>query len=385
MISLALQLFLASTSAGTKSPPPYVNRLDWCASASTTIEEPCTLPVRFSPDASRALIGERDAVWWVVADRLSLIARVGEDGWTGLCCAIQTPLEPINDTGLAGITVRVPHMRRAILDVTHRAERMPPPIDIRGPDAPPPPAKAEPLRGVITSISIESVALREKRRINIYLPPDLAEGQRLPVIYLADGDTAGFAPLAEAATAGGRAAPAIIVGIESGRGPMEGCGQGPCDRRMLEYLLDVNPTGAQTNTLFGRHLRFVTDELIPYIEKHYPASHRREDRVTAGYSNGGAWALAASEARPDLFGKVLAMSSGSKAAAENAGRLKDAQLYAGAGLFEPGFLKKTEQAVEVARAAGAKAVMRTMIAGHSRSMWHILFVDGIAWLLPPRT
>ncbi len=385
MISLALQLFLAITSTGTKSPPPYVNRLDRCAGASAAIQTPCTLPVRFSPDASKALIGERDSVWWVVGDRLSLIARVGEEGWTALCCAIQTPLEPIGETELAGITVRVPHMRRAILDVTHLAERMPPPTDIRGPDAPPPPPKADPLRGVITSVSVDSTMLGEKRRINIYVPPDVVAGQQLPVIYLADGNTASFAPIAEAAMVAGRAAPAMIVGIESGQGPVEGCPQKPCDRRMVEYLLDANPAGPQTDTPFGRHLRFVTDELIPYIEKDYPASPRREDRVTAGYSNGGAWALAAAEARPDLFGKVLAMSSGSKAAAEYAGQLKDAQLYAGAGLFEPGFLRRTERAVEVARAAGAKAVMRTMIAGHSRSMWHILFVDGVAWLLPPGT
>lgn len=385
IISMALQLFLGGIQAPAKLPPAYISSLERCASASAAIEKPCTLPVRFSPAGSKALIGARDSQWWVVGDRLSLIARLGKDGWTALCCAVQTPLESIGGTELAGITVRIPHIREAVLDVTHHpADRTSPPIDIRGPDAPPPPARANPLRGVITSVLIDSVILGEKRRINIYRPHLAPEGQRLPVIYLADGDTAAFAPLAEAATAAGRAAPAMIVGIESGQGALEGCTRDPCDRRMLEYLLEANPSGAQADTRFGHHLRFVTDEVIPYIEKHYPASSRRQDRITAGYSNGGAWALAAAEARPELFGGVLAMSSGSKAAAESADRLKNARVYAGAGQFEPGFLTNTQLAADTAREAGARVRFRKMIAGHSRSMWEILFVEGLGWLLPPQ-
>jgi enterochelin esterase-like enzyme len=131
-------------------------------------------------------------------------------------------------------------------------------------------------------------------------------------------------------------------------------------------------------------MRFVTDEVIPYAEHHYPASRAREQRITAGYSNGGSWALAAAEMRPDLFGNVLAMSAGTSGVAERAGLLKDARIFAGAGLFERSFLRRTSAVVEAARAAGADAEMHILVSGHSALMWDILFADGIAHLLPPR-
>jgi enterochelin esterase-like enzyme len=128
----------------------------------------------------------------------------------------------------------------------------------------------------------------------------------------------------------------------------------------------------------------VTDELIPFVEREYPASPRREDRVTAGYSNGASWALAAAEQRPDLFGNVLAMSATSHMAAAQGARLAGTRVYAGAGLFEQSFHDITLSAVRTAGAAGARTVWRPIVSGHSRLMWDILFADGIAWLLPAR-
>src|SRR5688500_7955999 len=120
--------------------PAYMTRLDPCVSATATISAPCVLTARFSSSGAQALLGPRDEAWWIVGDRLSLIARPSEEeGWAMLCCAIQTPLEPIGDTGLAGITVRVPRMREAILDIGYFPERTPhPPAVARGTDAPPP-------------------------------------------------------------------------------------------------------------------------------------------------------------------------------------------------------------------------------------------------------
>jgi enterochelin esterase-like enzyme len=222
--------------------------------------------------------------------------------------------------------------------------------------------------------------LGESHQGIIYIPPSLPAGIRVPVIYLADGDTPHYAPILEAAIRDGRSAPAIIVGIEPGQGPVKGCTT-PCDRRMLEYVIDLNPEGPLADDPFGRYLRFVTDELIPYVESRYPASSRREDRVTAGYSNGGAWALAAAEARPDLFGKVLAMSSVSKAVIASVSRLKNVRVYAGDGLLEGGS-HRTPQTAAAAKRAGADVKFRQFVAGHSTMLFDMLFSEGISWLLP---
>lgn len=175
----------------------------------------------------------------------------------------------------------------------------------------------------------------------------------------------------------------MIVGIASGRGEVAGCNS-PCDRRLVEYVPDISPEGVGADAPFGRPLRFVTDQLIPYVERHYPATARREDRILAGYSAGAVWAVTAASMRPELFGNVLAMSAGGQRSAYYARQLKNARIFAGAGLFEPGFLRSTRERAELARQAGSEVHFREMVAGHSHLMWEILFADGIAWLLPAK-
>jgi enterochelin esterase-like enzyme len=276
----------------------------------------------------------------------------------------------------------VPRAREAIVDAIHLPARTWTAAQtIRGPNAVPAPPRALPLVGRLETFLLESKTLGGKRTITVYVPPEVGSREQLPVIYLADGGAQTFGSLAEAAARMGRARRAIIVGIESDNSDVTDCRASICNRRTLDYLIDVEGPGP--GTYFSRHLSFVTDELIPLIERRFPASPLREDRITAGYSNGGGWALAAAEVRPDLFGSVLAMSSGSRAAAASAGRLQNTRLFAGAGLFEPPFLRRTREAAENARLAGAEVRFREMVAGHSQAMWEVLFVEGIAWLLPP--
>lgn len=371
-------LLIAVAVATTEGP-----RLDLCASVEAPIAQPCVVSGRLSPQAVTALMGTRDQIWWMVGDRLTAVVRPPPGTRSSLCCSIQTPMQPIAGTDLAAITVRVPRAREALLDVAHvPARHFVPAIPVRGAHAPPAPARASPLMGRIEHISLHSSVLREQRTVSVYLPTGMGlSGERLPVVYLADGAIAHFAPIAEAAARDGRASRMILVGLPSSTDEVTACRAARCDRRSLEYLPDLEE-GEDTH--FSRHLNFVTEELIPLIERRYPVLARREDRIVAGYSNGGAWALAAAQARPDLFGNVLAMSSGSRAAAEGAGRLGEVRVYGGAGLFEPGYLRQTREAVETARRAGADVQFREMVAGHSPVMWEVLFADGIAWLAAPR-
>lgn len=380
---LSAPLLIAAALAGGR-PPAYMNGLDPCPSATAPIEMPCALPARFAPAGVAALLEKRKYLWWLNGDQLTIVARFDDDPWLMLCCAVQTALEPIGDTNFAGITVRIPRLREALIDVGFTSDRSMSADDVlRGPEAPPAPPAAAPLRGRIESHPIESRALGETRGFAVYMPPDIPAEARLPVIYLADGDVPRFAPIAEAAVREGRAAPAIIVGIVPRYGPAPSCSTTPCDRRMLDFLIDRSAEAPLGDTPFGRYMRYVTDEVMPFVDANYPASRRREDRITAGYSNGGSWALAAAEMRPDLFGNVIAMSSGTTGVLERANLLKDARIFAGAGMFEQRFLQRTSNIVEAARAAGADVEMRVLVSGHSPLMWDVLFADGIARLLPP--
>ena len=362
--------------------PDYFVRLPDCTSETAPIETPCTLPTRISARSAERLLGPRHHAWWLLGDQLTMVGRFGAEGWDMLCCAIQTPLEPLGESGIGAVTVRVPHVDEALLDAGLSLNGGPP-VLVPTSHAPARPARVEPLRGSISGRVVHSDVLGEDRRIMIYVPPDARPDVRLPVIYLADGDIMGFAPVMEALVRDGRAAPAIIVGIRS-EGTATGCVSQPCDRRMLEYLVQANPSGASPDSAFGRHLRFVTEEVIPLVERDFPASSRPQDRITSGFSNGGAWALAAAILRPDLFRNVLALSDGAQWAAEHAEPLRGARVYVGAGLFETGFLARMRAAAAAASAAGAEVHMREIVSGHSRAMWEIMVAEGVAWLLPPR-
>jgi hypothetical protein len=249
---LSAPLLIATALAGGRAPA-YMTGLAPCPSATALIEMPCTLPARFAPARVAALLGKRKYLWWLDGDRLTLVARYDDDPWLMLCCAVATGLEPIGDTNFAGITVRIPRMREALIDIGYASDRTMADGDVlRGPGAPPAPPQAVPLQGRIESHAIASQALGETRTIAIYTPADVAADARLPVIYLADGDVQRFAPIAEAAVSEGRAAPAIIVGIVPGYGAATGCSVTPCDRRMLDYLIDRSAEAPLGDTPFGR-------------------------------------------------------------------------------------------------------------------------------------
>lgn len=357
---------------------------DGCASATAKIDAPCTMPVRISPAAADSLLRNSQWAWWLRGDTLTLIARPRDGTFGRLCCAIQKPLQPIAGTTARGVSVRIPQIDRALIDIAYSAPGPGfTPVVYRSPGAPPAPARADPMRGSITHHQIDSSALGEARSISVYVPPGLPEGAQVPVIYLADGATFMYAPLLEELIATGRVRPAVIVGIDTADGPASGCAHpGHCDRRNLEYLPHFSAEGSGPDAPFGRHLRFVMDEVIPFIERIYPVSSDRDHRIAAGFSSGGVWAVSAAARRPDIFDKVLAMSPGGQGSVGDAALLGNAQLYLGAGLFEPTFLRATRERAALAREAGAEVRFHEMVSGHTHAMWEILFTDAMTWFLP---
>ena len=363
-------------------PPASFLPLPRCESETAEVIAPCTVRTHLSRAAIDRLLQGREQVRWLSGDRLTLVARFGPERWGLLCCALQTPLEPIGDSGMGAITVRIPRVDEALLDAGMIASETAYPVErVPTPSAPMPPPRATTLRGTITRHVIRSSNLGQAREIQVYVPAAVPPGARLPVIFLTDGETERFAGLLEGAARGSGAAGAILVGIAPASGTLPGC-KGMCDRRALEYLMSAGDDQSAPDSLFNRHLRFVADEVVPLVIGHYPASSKSADHIAAGYSNGGAWAVSAAELRPDVFGGVVAMSvAGGPWPAQHASSLKGMRVYAGAGTFERFFLPRTREVAASAQAAGAEVKMDEIVSGHSSLLWDALFAHGLPWVL----
>lgn len=376
-MSLIVAALLANMA---ESAPSVMGRLPPCEATATEIAEPCIAETSFDPVELANRLGIKESIWWIVDDRLTMIARPTVEKWVSLCCAVQTPLEPIAGSELAAISVRVPRINEAVLDISVWPSVAGHEEVFRGPQAKPAPERRTPPKERLVRRAFVSKWLGETRPITIYLPPRTDMKQKMPVVYLADNLAASFAPIAEAAIMNGKMMPIILVGMDAVVSAGD-CYDTACDRRGWEYKLDRNGGDWSAASAFGRHLRFVTDEVIPFVEANYPASPLPRDRIVGGSSNGGHWALAAAALRPDLFGKVMALSSSGRDGLTIGMRLGGARVYGGAGLFEPDFAGFTRAAVEAAKRAGAETKMDVEVSGHSLLSWDLMFADAMPWLL----
>jgi predicted alpha/beta superfamily hydrolase len=156
---------------------------------------------------------------------------------------------------------------------------------------------------------IQSTHLGAARRITVWLPPH-ARGHAAgpyPVLYLNDGQnlfdparafagrTWRVADTAARLVRSGHIAPLLIVGIDHGE-----------DRRAREYLPvedDRNP-GAR-DPLGRTYAEFVTRELMPMIERTYPAGRGVSNAGFGGSSYGAVAALFTVMSKPGVFGRLL--------------------------------------------------------------------------------
>lgn len=148
--------------------------------------------------------------------------------------------------------------------------------------------------------SLYSKVLKENRVLYIQLPQDYnpKSDQKYPVVYLLDGEV-WFPTLANVQQfySGGFMPEMILVGISN----------------QQNRTRDLTPTKIKTK--YGMPFReesggakeftkFVAQELIPYIEKHYPATSYR---TLIGHSYGGLWVINTLLHEPDLFENYLAI------------------------------------------------------------------------------
>jgi len=158
--------------------------------------------------------------------------------------------------------------------------------------------------GKIDTISYDSKTVGTTRRAIIYTPPGYSKKNKYPVLYLLHGIGGdekewlnGGKPqvIMDNLYADSKAAPMIIV-MPNGRAMK--------DDRAIGNIFDSAKVQA-----FANFEKDLLNDLIPYIEKHYPVYTDREHRAIAGLSMGGGQSLNFGLGNLDKFAWVGGFSS----------------------------------------------------------------------------
>jgi enterochelin esterase-like enzyme len=329
------------------------------------------------PASLRARLGEGRLAVWAEGDVLHVLWQ-GQADEVQLAAGIQPRLWPVEGAeDLWEASLRIRGLDEAVISIAvlpRRAGDDPfgPVSDTlvwRGPRAPAALPAAPPLTGTVQEHTLASRALGAPRRLTVYRPPH-HQGP-LPACGLADGASArSFAEVLEPAILAGTVPPVLLVGVYNAVDPAS---PWP-DRRAQEYVPGQHPRR------FAAHLGFVTDEVIPWATDQWGAA--AVPWVAAGFSNGGAWAVAAAQRHPEVFAAVAAFSVGvvphqitSRAHAAGV------RHYLAAGTLEPGFRQATRQWAQRLRRAGLDCRHHEWVGGHDHLWWAQQLPAALGWLL----
>ena len=150
------------------------------------------------------------------------------------------------------------------------------------------------------SFTLQSKAVNELRRINVYTPPGYKDSNaRYPVLYMPDGgikeDFPHITNTIDKLIRENAIAPVLVVGIENTkrRRDLSGPTQVPSDREIAPV---VGGSAA--------FRKFISDELIPHIERTYRCT---DQRAIVGESAAGIFAVETLFLQPDLFDRYIAV------------------------------------------------------------------------------
>lgn len=124
------------------------------------------------------------------------------------------------------------------------------------------------------NIRIDSDTLGYALQYRVYTPEDVKEGDKLPIIYITDGQwyigQGKMVELMDKLIAEEKMKPAMAVFVDN-RNP-DNLKE---NRRNSQFFCNQN------------YVNFYKNELLPVVEENYPASDDRNDRVIQGVSFGG--------------------------------------------------------------------------------------------------
>lgn len=156
-------------------------------------------------------------------------------------------------------------------------------------------------------VSISSRALGIMKSLYVYVPPDIADSQRVPSLYFLRGHEREWINKHEDGTRGdtnvidvyerlraaGRIEPLVLVfpGLSSD------------DNRVPGLLINMRaPNLTEAAGIgTGQIQDYFFEELLPFVDTHFPTLNDGKRRGITGFSIGGAMAVKAAAQRPDLF------------------------------------------------------------------------------------
>jgi enterochelin esterase-like enzyme len=160
------------------------------------------------------------------------------------------------------------------------------------------------LHGKIDTITYFSKTVGNNRRAIIYTPPDYTKTKKYPVLYLLHGIggdekewLTGGSPqiILDNLYAKSKIIPMIVV-MPNGRAMK--------DDRAMGNIFDSAKVQA-----FANFEKDLLNDLIPYIQTHYPVYNDRKHRAIAGLSMGGGQALNFGLSNLDMFAWIGGFSS----------------------------------------------------------------------------
>jgi predicted alpha/beta superfamily hydrolase len=200
---------------------------------------------------------------------------------------------------------------------------------------PPPPLPPSPSR--VDSFTLPMPELGNRARtVRVYLPPGYAGGTRaFPVLYLQDAQQI-FTPgwfgdwrvdeTVDSLVARGRSPGIIVVGVDNG--PQRWDEYGPWVNRHMRDWIDSSWAKPVEGGEGSAYVGFVASTLKPLIDRQYRTLADRAHTGIGGSSMGGLIAIHAGVIRPDIFSRVMAMSSAVWFAEEGGTWLSNNQLLA---------------------------------------------------------
>ena len=150
------------------------------------------------------------------------------------------------------------------------------------------------------TLTLQSAAVGELRRVNVYTPPGYAgDSTAYPVLYMPDGgieeDFPHITVTVDSLIRARATAPVIVVGIENTvrRRDLNGPTTVPRD-------LELAPLAGGSNAF----RRFIGDELMPEIDRRYRTTGQT---AIVGESAAGSFVVETLFLEPALFGRYIAM------------------------------------------------------------------------------
>lgn len=325
-------------------------------------------------------MGDSESAVFHDGDVLTFLVR-SDKGDLQLTNMLRLNLKRVEGKNLFAAQARIPESDRLLMSYAFTEGGMVTDslVDYRAKNAPEIPERVNELKGKFINHEFESKALGEKRTIEIYLPK--TDRKNLPVVYLTDGQALKrYVAETEWLIDHKKIEPVVLVGLYNGRyrGDMAKGFDMELDFRAKEYLKAIG------SDRYDMHMRFLAEEVMPYVESKYSVSSRREDRVLTGYSNGGAYVVTASVDRPELFGNVFAYSVAVFLNEDLEKAVKDKSLprYSfAAGSLEP-FIVGTRDAEKILRGAGADTRKVEYVAGHDPLLWRVALMDDLVRTFP---